>query len=67
MMKFSTYTTDEDGISWGEEPIYALSWSDAEYQAELKGVIIRGRIHKEEVTDAQGNTQIIDYDIIQNN
>lgn len=67
MMKFSTYTQDKDGTLWSAEPISAISWSDAEYQAELKGVTIRGRLHKEIITDDNGVDRIIDYDIIENN
>lgn len=70
MMIFTTKYVDSDGITWmkDEDRITAISRSDAEYQARLRGLTIVGPLTEEQILDDEGNViETINYDIIQNN
>ncbi len=68
-MKFETQYRTEDGIFSGER-LECISWSDAEYQASLKGLEIVGELIAEIPCDENfvaDWSRRIDYDVIANN
>ncbi|SDJ95299.1 hypothetical protein SAMN04487898_105138 [Pedobacter sp. ok626] len=67
------YTTHYyvNGFRWSGDRISAINWTDAEYQASIKGLHVTGKLIQEIPCDDNGDNiqwdNAIDYNEIENN